>query len=40
MLLSGTKVMKKRIMREEIRMKNIGIVTLLWYICTLVNKWD
>lgn len=25
MLLSGTKVMKKRIMREEIRMKNIGI---------------
>jgi len=27
-------------MREEIRMKNIGIVTSLWYICTLVNKWD
>ena len=24
-------------MREEIRMKNIGIVTSLWYICTLVN---
>lgn len=38
MLLSGTKVMKKRIMREEIRMENIGIVILLWYICTLVNK--
>lgn len=38
MLLSGTKVMKKRIMREEIGMKNIGIVTSLWYICTLVNK--
>ena len=40
MLLSGTKVMKKRIMREGILMKNIGIVTSLWYICTLVNKWD
>lgn len=40
MLLSGTKVMKKRIMCEEIRMKNIGIVISLWYIYTLVNKWD
>ena len=38
MLLSDTKEIKKRIMREEIRMKNIGIVTSLWYICTLVNK--
>lgn len=32
--------MKKRIMCEEIRMKNIGIVTPLGYICTLVNNWD